>query len=167
MEELFNAHGWKVTLETTHLPDGREKKGMRLYRADSAHIIAFKTPSTILLLREFRPFYGEYIWLLPSGKIDKEGDIEAGARRELQEETGFDARSLEYFCNANLSDSISITNHFFIARDLFESPLEQDADELIEVHEFTLEEALQKVLTSPKTHLSSAYALLRYMKENA
>jgi len=166
MEELFNQHGWSVTLETAPLPDGREKKGVRIHRIDNAaHVIAFKTPDTILMLRQFRPFYGEYLWELPGGKVDKTGDLEEGARRELREETGFDARSIEYFCSANFSDSIDITNHYFIARDVFESPLPQDIDELIEVHELSLEEALQKVLSSPKTHLGSAYALLRYMKE--
>lgn len=165
MEELFNANGWKFTLETAPLPDGRTKKGVRIHRVDSVHVIAFKTPTTILMTRQFRPFYQDYVWELPGGKADHDGDIEASARQELREEGGMDARSFEYFCNSNLTDSITITNHVFIARDLFESPLPQDAEELIEVHEMTIDEALEKVLNSPKVHLISAYALLRYARE--
>jgi len=165
MEELFNQFGWRLTLETAQLPDGREKKSVRVYRCDSVHILAFKTPETILLLREFRPFYQEYIYMLPSGKVDKEVDRTAAAHRELREETGYDAYSLDLFGSINLTDSIVITNHLFIAKDLYQSPLEQDDDELIEVHECPIDDAIEKVLNSPKVHSPSAVALLKYARQ--
>ncbi len=164
-EELFNQFDWRVTLDTAPLPDGRIKKSVRVHRNDSVHIIAFKTPGTILMLREFRAFYGEYIWMLPSGKADKEADLLVAAHRELREETGFDAKDLKKYCTGNLSDSIVITNHIYVGHGLFESPLEQDHDELIEVHEMPFDEAIQKVLTSSKVHMVSAYGLLRYAFE--
>jgi ADP-ribose diphosphatase len=165
METLFDDFGWKITMESATLPDGRLKKGVRVHRSDSAHIIAFKTPKTILVLREYRAFHGEYLWMLPSGKVDKETDIPSAAHRELREEAGYDAHEMTKLFTANLSDSIDITNHVFLAKDLFESPLEQDADELIEVHELSVDDALKNILGSPKVHLASAYALLRYLHE--
>ncbi len=166
MEELFNQFDWRVTLETAPLPDGRIKKSVRVYRCDSVHILAFPTKDTILLLEEYRPFYGEYIFMLPSGKADKEKDIMVAAHRELREETGFDAKRLLPYGAVNMTDSIVITNHLFIARDLFPSPLEQDADELMTVHELSIPDAIHKVMTSPKVHSPSLCALLKYAREN-
>ncbi len=165
MEELLNQLGWKVTLETAPLPDGRIKKAIRVHRCDSVHILAFKTEDTVLLLREFRPFYQEYIFMLPSGKVDKELAIEDAAQRELREETGFAAKFLQPYGTTNMHDGVDITNHLFIAKELYPSPLQQDACELIEVHEYSMDEAIEKVLHSNKVHSPSAVLLLRYARE--
>lgn len=167
METIFEDHGWKITMESASLPDGRTKKTARIHRTDSGHVIAFSKPGTILLLREFRPFYGEYLWMIPSGRIDKESDIAEGARRELREETGYDADEFEFLCTANHSESWVSANHVFVARKLKKSPLPQDADEMIEVHEVPIEEALDRILASPKVHLPSAYALFYYLRKQA
>src|SRR3989344_5822276 len=166
MSELFNDQGWRVVLEPATLPDGRVKRVARVGRADSVHILAFPTDDTILMLREYRPYYGTYIWMLPSGRADKENDIVEAEQRELQEETGFRADELTPYCVTNHSESLIMTNHLFIARKLVPSVLPQDDDELIEVHTLGLEEALQNVLSSPKVHTASAYGLLRYLKEH-
>jgi ADP-ribose pyrophosphatase len=166
MTDLYSGHGWKVTLNNAELPDGRTKTDVRVHRADSAHLLAFFDDEHILMLREFRPFWGKYIWMLPSGKIDKEVDLMTGAQRELQEETGHKAAELKLLWSVNQSDTIDITNHIILAKGLTEAPLPQDADELIEVHTCTLEEALKNVESSAKIHTPSAYALRRWMMEH-
>lgn len=166
MSELFHDHGWRIVLEPATLPDGRVKRVARVGRADSVHILAFPSDDTILMLREYRPYYSDYIWMLPSGRADKESDIVAAAQRELQEETGFRAEELTHYCTTNHSESLMMANHLFIARKLVTSVLPQDDDELIEVHTLGLEKALQNILTSSKVHTASAYGLLRYLKEH-
>lgn len=165
-EELFHQFDWRVTLDTAPLPDGRIKKSVRVHRCDSVHVLPFLTEDTVLLIREFRPFYQEYIWMLPSGKADKETDILVAAQRELREETGYKAGSIEPFGKVNQSDTITITNHLFLARDLTRSPLPQDHDELISVESMTVQEAIGKVLTSPRVHTPSGFLLLQYAREH-
>lgn len=166
MSELYKDKELRVVLEESPpLPNGRRKQAARIYRPDTVSIIAFKDPEHILLLHEYRPFYAEWIWMLPSGKIDKETDMHAAAQRELQEETGFKAAELTYLWNTNSTESIVSTNHIFVARDLSPAPLPQDEDELMEAHPMTLDEALEKVLKSAKVHTPSAYGLLRYIRE--
>lgn len=165
MPDLFNAHGWRITVESATLPDGRIKEVARVHRADSVHLLAFPTEETVLLLREYRPYYGHYVWMLPSGRVDKETDIVVAAQRELQEETGFRAAKLEKYFTTNHSESLIMSNHVFFARELTKDPLPQDEDELIEVHELPLEEALNRVLTCERVHSVSALALLRYLHD--
>ncbi len=166
IEELFAGYGWKVTLESASLPDGRTKTALRVKRADSVHLIAITERGTILVVREFRPFYNAYIWALPGGRADKdEANIKDAAQRELREETGYRADSIEFLWEAHLSETFISTSNIFLAKELTSDPLPQENDELIEVHELPIEEALEKILQSPKVHLTSAYALLRYLRE--
>lgn len=167
METLYEGFGWKVTMEEAPLPNGRVKKGARVHRKDdSAQVIAHVSSSTILVLREFRAFHGAYIWMLPGGKVAKENIID-GMQRELQEETGYRAASMTHLWTSNVSDSLGFSHHVFLADDLARDPLPQDDDELMEVHEVEIHEALKRIESSPKVHLPSAYALRRYIDERA
>lgn len=167
MEELFNGHGWKLTLEEAALPDGRKSKKVRAQHSDVAHILAFDDEGKMLILREFRPFYNEWVWMIPSGHIDKEKNSADAAVRELQEETGFKANTIEFLWEGKLSERLKMTNYYYHATGLSHDPLPQDEDELIEVHHLTPEEAVQKITHSLFTHIPSAYGLLRWIKENS
>lgn len=166
MEELYSGHGWRITKDLYALESGEKKEKVRVHRCDAVHILAFTEEGKLLMLKEFRPIYGTHIWMLPSGKADKEMDLLEAAHRELREEAGFDAKSMEYFGSCNSTESIEITNHLYIAKDLFESPLPQDEDENMEVHELSIEEAIRAVETSAKVHTVSIYGLLKYAREH-
>lgn len=161
-EELYAGFGWRVSMDSSPLPDGRIKKAVRVGRCDTVSIIAFKTPKTIILLREFRPFYGEYIWQLPTGRVNKETDQAAAAQRELQEESGLRAETIAYYTSYYHSETFDSGNHIYIATGLVSDPLPRDHDEMMEVHETDFNEAIAMVISSPHVHGPSACALLRY-----
>lgn len=148
-EELFNDGKWRITREKAVLPDGRTKTIERGHKSDVVSILAFPTPTTILILREYRAFDGHWVWMLPSGNVDKEKDPLEAAKRELREETGYSAKKISLYCTGMHSETFSSVNHFFIASDLVKDPLPKDDDEMIEVHEMTLDEAVRRVLESP------------------
>tara|TARA_Y100000310_G_C20583584_1_gene764237 strand:+ start:298 stop:804 length:507 start_codon:yes stop_codon:yes gene_type:complete len=167
MEELFNAKGWTITKETSKPnPDGQVRTSIRANACDTVSIIAFNADNKILLLREYRPYWECYVWMLPSGKVDKEKDMNVAAMRELQEETGFKATDMQKYLSADSTERVKFVTHIYVAHDLVHDPLSQDHDELIEVHELDIEEAIDNVLSSPRVHMASAYALMRYQREN-
>ncbi len=163
---LFSGHGWKIDLESATLPDGRVAERARASFADTVHLIAFDQKEKLVILREYRPFYKAYIWMLPSGHVDKETDATVAAGRELREETGFRADDLSFLWKANNSEKFKNSHFFYLAKDLHPDPLPQDKDEMIEVHHLDPEDALQKILTSSVVHMASGFGLLRYMHEN-
>lgn len=165
-EELYKGHGWRITKEEATLPDGRVKRTARAHRCDSVHVLAFTNESKVLMIHEYRPFYHDYIWMVPSGKMDKEQEPLVAAQRELQEETGFSAKHLEPYCRCRHSEILVQQNHIFIANDLKPDPLPQDKNELIELHEMTVPKAIDRVLASSVIHTVSAFALLRYAREH-
>ena len=88
------------------------------------------------------------------------------AKRELREETGFRAKDIVHYCSAKHSETFGSVNHFYTANDLVHDPLPQDDDELIEVHELSLHESLDRVLNcGPNVRIPSAFLLMRYMHD--
>lgn len=165
MIEHYNARGWKIVEEEATLPDGRAKRMDRIYRVDSVHVLAFDRDGKMLVIREYRPFYGDYIWMLPSGKADKESDTAQAAHRELREETGYRAGTLTHLCDASPGEMYGFLNRFYVATDLSYDPLPTDEAESIETFPMDPEDALQKIITSSTVNLPGAYGVLRYLHE--
>jgi ADP-ribose pyrophosphatase len=49
----------------------------------------------IVLIRQFRFPINKEIWEIPAGKLHRDEKPELGARRELKEETGYEAKELK------------------------------------------------------------------------
>ncbi|MFN0027691.1 MAG: NUDIX hydrolase [Acidimicrobiales bacterium] len=95
-------------------------------------------PVTVLV-RQFRAAVGQWLWEIPAGLRDKPGEpVEDTARRELIEETGFDAARLDllvsFYNAAGMTDQ---RTHIFMARDLSQVGRAADGIEeaFLEVHE--------------------------------
>ncbi len=165
-EELYAGYGWVIARENALLPDGRVKTVARGHLCDTVHVLAFPSDNSVLLLREYRPFWKDFIWMIPSGKVDKETDLDAAAQRELREETGYRAGKIQRYCACKHTERVDFSCQIYLARELTRDPLPQDATEFIEVHELCLTEAIENVLGSSTIHTVSAFALLRYARES-
>jgi ADP-ribose diphosphatase len=100
----------------------------------------------IVLVRQYRYAVGEQVWELPAGRRDPGESPEAGARRELEEELGLRAGSLEplstFWTTPGFCDEVM---HLFRATGLEPVPARPEADERIEPGTFTLDEAMEMV----------------------
>jgi ADP-ribose pyrophosphatase len=100
----------------------------------------------IALVRQYRYPVAEFVWELPAGRRDPGESPEAGARRELEEEVGLRAASLEaistFWTTPGFCDEVM---YLFRATGLESVPARPEADERVEPGTFTLEEALAMV----------------------
>jgi len=96
----------------------------------------------IVLVRQYRYPVDEGVWELPAGRLDPGEAPAEGAGRELEEEVGLQAGSIELmltfyttpgFCDERM--------HLFRATHLTPVPARPEADERIETLTCTLEEA--------------------------
>lgn len=162
---LYQGHGWDIRMDEGRTKDGRVVTRARAHICDTVHIVASPKPGHVFLLKEWRPYYQKHVWMIPSGKMDKEKDPAVAAQRELQEETGCRAGVLKPFVTVRHAEHIDYVCHIYTATDLVPDPLNQDDDESIELHEIALGDAIDLVLQSDPIHTVTALALLRYQRE--
>ena len=132
--------------DEVELPDGRHAFREVVEHADVVAVLPVAADGRLLLVRQYRLPAGRALLELPAGGVDPGEGIGQAAQRELQEETGHRARSLERLGGFYVSPGYCTEFiHLFLARDLTPSVLEADHDEQITVELVTLDEALRLV----------------------
>jgi ADP-ribose pyrophosphatase len=132
----------------------REPGGPRVQRdmvrhSGSAVILAVddsgKEPR-VLLARQYRHPARQYLWELPAGRVDPGESALAGARRELQEETGYTAsrwkRVLFFYSSPGFLDE---TMAVYLATGLRRGQARPDEDEIIRLRFFPLAQLVRQI----------------------
>lgn len=101
-------------------PEGREINPYYvLTYPEWVHIVAITEDGCLVLVRQYRHAAGEFFTEIPAGAVENaDDDIEQAARRELEEETGFTAKSWKLVSTLHPNPA-SHTNrvHIYLALD--------------------------------------------------
>ncbi len=101
----------------------------------------------IILIKQYRAPAEKELWEIPAGKLDKNEDPEKGAKRELEEETGFKAGKLEQIAEFYKSPGYC-TEYMYVFRATFLEKTKQRLDDgeiIDQVKVFSLSEALKMI----------------------
>lgn len=95
------------------------------------------TGTGLVFVKQYRVANRDYFWQLPGGFIEKGEDIFSAAQKELREEVGLHANTLEIVGSAVLEPgAVAQTNAFVCAKNLTKIPAQrEDPEEIIEVRE--------------------------------
>ncbi len=89
-------------------PDGSPGiYGVVHFRTRAVGVVAVDGLGRLLLVGQHRYSLDEYSWEIPEGGVDEGESLEAGARRELREETGVDATAWTQLCRITVSNSVT------------------------------------------------------------
>ncbi len=77
------------------LPNGRTISISYINHPGAVIIAPFLNKNTVLMIKQFRPALGKYIYELPAGTLDPNESLLSCARRELIEETGYRAKTVK------------------------------------------------------------------------
>jgi ADP-ribose diphosphatase len=103
-------------------------------------VVPMLDADTVLLVREYAAGLHRYELGLVKGRIDAGETPLQAANRELQEEAGYGARSLEVLRSISLAPSyMSHQTHLVLARDLYPQRLPGDEPEELEVLPWSLD----------------------------
>lgn len=117
---IYSNPRFNLIEESVKLPDGRKVKNAFARRKPATVILAVKN-SKILLIREHRVVLKGWIYELPGGRMEKDEIQVAGAKRELIEETGYDAKKILPMFNSSLNPSYMDQTHYFFLQSLAKS----------------------------------------------
>ena len=128
-------------------PDGTPGVyGVVHFRSRAVGVVAVGEDGRILLVGQHRYALDEYSWEIPEGGVDEGESLEAGCRRELREETGYEASSWRLLCRLSLSNSVTDERGaLFFAEGLTAGVAEPDPSEDLEVRWATLDEVLAEI----------------------
>lgn len=126
-------------VDRVRLPNGSESTRELVLHPGAAAILPILPDGRIILVHQYRHPVGQSLWEIPAGKLESGEDPLTCAKRELLEETGYEAATweelLSFYTSPGFTDE-QIT--LFFARDLTKvaepRPGEITSQDLFEQH---------------------------------
>lgn len=140
-EKIYVGRVIQLRKDEVTLPNGKKSAREIVEHPGAVVILAQNNQKQLIMVRQFRKAVEDILIELPAGTLEPPEQVIDCARRELEEETGYQAQNWEKifnfysapgFCNENLT--------LYFARGLIKTTVNTDQDEFIEVLELNKEE---------------------------
>lgn len=152
--------GWfSVGYDKVEQPDGELADYYWVDAPDAVTVVAITDDDELVLVEEYRPRQREILLTCPVGGRDDEESFEAAARRELEEETGYRADSVEVLETYYGSGWLRRQRGVVLASGLTPGEQALDDGEFIDVHTVPVSAAFD-VLEDHPTVAWSLFPLL-------
>jgi len=152
------------TVEQLHLQFGNqtEVNFERIYSSSAGAVLIVPQldDNTIILIREYCAGVLRYEIAFPKGRVEQGESITSSANREIMEEIGYAANSLQHVKSVSVSPGyMSHQTHIVYATDLYQQRLEGDEPEPIEVLYWKLDKLDDLLMNDEFTEARSIAAL--------
>ena len=143
---VFDGKCIKVKTYDVQLSNG--DKGYReiIHHPGGVVVVAQKDKNTILMVRQYRFAINQESLELPAGRLERGENPDEAIKRELEEETGYNAKiwkSLGYiYRSPGVFDE---KLYLYYATDLSFNRQHPDADEIIDYFEYNITDILHKI----------------------
>jgi 8-oxo-dGTP pyrophosphatase MutT (NUDIX family) len=145
-------------------PDGQPGLYGVIEIRPSVGVLALNEGGEVALVGQWRYPVGRYGWeIVRGGSSEGETDMLAVARRELREETGYDAALWFPMGAVDVNNGVTTdVQHLFVARELSFAGVHLDPVEEIETRWLPLAQVVRMALDGGITEVCSVAAILRY-----
>ena len=148
-EVLFEGRVVTLTKDVALLENGETSIREVVHHHGGACIVPYFEDGTLCMVRQFRYAFGEEIWELPAGKLEKGEDPFEAVKREQMEETGTAGEN--YISLGNLYPSPGYCGEIiriWACRVAQKGEMHLDEDEFLEVERIPLDKAVEMVLNN-------------------
>ncbi len=161
-EEIYNGKIVHLFRDTVRLPNGKEAIREVMRHAGAAAVVPVTEDGDVILVRQYRYPFSAVMLEIPAGKLDPSEQPLDCAKRELLEETGFEAREMTSL--GVIYPSIAVMDekiHLFLARGLTFRAANLDADEFLHVVRLPLRELVADILSGAVPDGKTQIAVLK------
>lgn len=166
LDEKIVYKGRRLTIKELTYFNDKDKKTIHrehVLAGDAAVVLAINENNEVLMVKEPRTPIGKVILALPAGMVEEGEKPEDGALRELEEETGYRAKSIRKL--RHIYPSVGYSNErtmIYLARDLVRTQRHLDETEDIEVIKVPLEKLKTMLDNNEIITASTTIALMHY-----
>jgi 8-oxo-dGTP pyrophosphatase MutT (NUDIX family) len=140
--------------------------GVVHFRSRAVGVVPVGGDGRILLVGQHRYALDEYSWEIPEGGVNEGESLEDGVRRELREETGYEATTLSSLCRLTLSNSVTDERGaLFVADGLVAGAAEPDQTEDLALRWASLDEVLDEIAAGEIHDILTVAAIGLYAAE--
>jgi ADP-ribose pyrophosphatase len=129
-------------------PDGSRGDYHWIDPVDGVCIVALTDEDEVVLVEEYRPKHRRSFLTVPGGAVDAGEDVIEAARRELAEESGYHAGTVEYVRSYYPDGWVRHRRHVCVATDLTLGERAPDEGEFMTVRTLAVEAAVAATLDS-------------------
>ena len=155
-----------LDIDRVQFPDGSVGELEMIRHPGASAVVPFlsvraELDSEVLLIRQYRHAAERFLYEVPAGRLDP-GELPPDcARRELKEETGYTAGSVEYLFTMFTTPGFTDERiHVFMASGLVLGETAREPDEFMSLETVTLARALELVKTGGIQDAKTALAIL-------
>jgi ADP-ribose pyrophosphatase len=136
---IYHGKVFDLRQDELRLPDGKTVTLDIISHRGAVTIIPLDKQGQIWFIRQYRHAAGGDLLELPAGSIEEDEAPEICAHREIREEIGMAARELNGLGGFYLAPGYSTEFlHIYLARDLYDAPLDPDEGEMIEIEKIPI-----------------------------
>lgn len=165
-EHIYKGKIISVQLDQVELPDGSKGEREIVKHPGAVAIVPFTKDGKMVVVRQFRKPLEKEIYEIPAGKLEQGEDPETCALRELEEETGYTPRKINFITSFYTSPGFANELlYLYEAEDLEEGKAHPDADEFVEMSEISLDEGLELMKNEQIHDAKTAFALIYWQNK--
>lgn len=133
-KNIYDGRIVKLDINEVELPNGQIAKREVVSHKPGVSIVAIDDKNNFIFVKQFRSGIGDELIEIPAGLVENGENPKSAARRELQEEIGYDCNNLELLCSFYPSPGFcNEVTYIYLATNLIKSSLPKDEDEFIEL----------------------------------
>ena len=162
-QDIFDGFVLHVKKDTIKLPNGNEATREIIRHIGAVCVVPVTDDNKVIMERQFRYPIDRVITEIPAGKLDdKNEDRLMAAKRELREETGYEADEwldlgIYYPAPAYSDEKITM----YLAKGLHKGERDLDEDEFLNVEEIPIKSLVDDILSGKITDGKTQVAILK------
>ena len=163
---VYSGRVISVDVDTVRFPNGTVGQLEMVRHPGASAVVPFLTSPDgddpqLLLVKQYRYAAEQFLYEIPAGRLEPGEDPRDCAVRELREETGCTAASLDFLVTIYTTPGFTDEKiHLFMASGLERGETAHEADEFMTVETVTLSHALQLIKEGQIPDAKTAFAIL-------